>query len=67
MVECVEQRAAICAGIRLLDPVAELACDTSLNVFHSRCWSPGSLMLNTLAGPRGGGGEAVLPESQGWR
>jgi anaerobic magnesium-protoporphyrin IX monomethyl ester cyclase len=33
---------------RLLDPVADLACGTSLEVFHSRCWSPGSLMLNTI-------------------
>jgi nucleoid-associated protein YgaU len=33
---------------RLLDPVAALACSTALDVFHSRCWSNGSLMLNTI-------------------
>jgi hypothetical protein len=33
---------------RLLDPVADLASSTALDVFHSRCWSNGSLMLTTI-------------------
>ena len=33
---------------RLLDPAADLACSTALDVFHSRCWSNGSLMLTTI-------------------
>jgi TonB family protein len=32
----------------LLDPVADLACDTSLKLFRSRCWSNGSLMQNSI-------------------
>jgi radical SAM superfamily enzyme YgiQ (UPF0313 family)/nucleoid-associated protein YgaU len=49
MVECGRAQGGYLArAYRLLDPVADLACDTSLNVFHSRCWSPGSLMLNTI-------------------
>jgi len=33
---------------RMLDPVADLACTTALDVFHSRCWSNGSVMLTTI-------------------
>lgn len=33
---------------RLLDPVTDLACDASLKLFHSRCWSGGSLMQNVI-------------------
>jgi TonB family protein len=33
---------------RMLDPVADLACTTALDVFHTRCWSNGSLMLTTI-------------------
>jgi anaerobic magnesium-protoporphyrin IX monomethyl ester cyclase len=33
---------------RLLDPVADLACRTALDLFHTRCWSGGSLMLTAI-------------------
>ncbi len=33
---------------KLIDPVANLACDTSLELFHFRCWSSGSLMQNAI-------------------
>ena len=32
----------------LSDPVADLACSTSLDLFDSRCWSNGSLMQNAI-------------------
>ena len=32
----------------LSDPAADLACDLSLNLFASRCWSNGSLMQRTI-------------------
>jgi hypothetical protein len=49
MVECGRARGDYRAhAYRLLDPVADLACRTALDVFHSRCWSNGSLMLNTI-------------------
>jgi TonB family protein len=32
----------------LSDPVAALACNTSLDLFESRCWSNGSLMQNSI-------------------
>jgi anaerobic magnesium-protoporphyrin IX monomethyl ester cyclase len=32
----------------MLDPVADLACNTSLDLFHSRCWSSGSLMQKAI-------------------
>jgi TonB family protein len=32
----------------LVDPVADLACNTSLELFHPRCWSNGSLMQNAI-------------------
>jgi len=49
MMECGRAQGGYLArAYRLFDPVADLACETSLNVFHSRCWSPGSLMLNTI-------------------
>ena len=32
----------------LSDPVAALACDVSLDLFESRCWSNGSLMQNSI-------------------
>jgi TonB family protein len=33
---------------QLPDPVADLACRTSLRVFHDRCWANGSLMQNAI-------------------
>ena len=49
MVECGRARGDYRArAYRLLDPVADLACSTALDVFHSRCWSNGSLMLTTI-------------------
>ena len=30
------------------DPVADLACQIALDLFHDRCWSNGSLMQNTI-------------------
>jgi anaerobic magnesium-protoporphyrin IX monomethyl ester cyclase len=33
---------------RLPDAVADLACRTALDVFHTRCWSNGCLMVNTI-------------------
>lgn len=32
----------------LSDPMAALACNTSLDLFESRCWSSGSLMQNAI-------------------
>jgi TonB family protein len=32
----------------LSDPVADLACNTSLELFESRCWSSGSLMQTAI-------------------
>jgi TonB family protein len=32
----------------LLDPAADLACETSLDLFAARCWSNGSLMQNAI-------------------
>ncbi len=32
----------------LADPVADLACNVSLDLFHSRCWSSDSLMQNAI-------------------
>jgi len=32
----------------LLDPVADLACNASLDLFHSRCWNNGSLMQHAI-------------------
>jgi anaerobic magnesium-protoporphyrin IX monomethyl ester cyclase len=32
----------------LSDPVADLACNLSLDLFNSRCWSSGSLMQNAI-------------------
>ena len=32
----------------LSDPIAALACNTSLDLFESRCWSSGSLMQNAI-------------------
>ena len=32
----------------LLDPAADLACNASLRLFRSRCWSNGSLMQNAI-------------------
>ena len=49
MVECGRARGDYRArAYRLLDPVADLACETALDLFHSRCWANGSLMLNTI-------------------
>ena len=30
------------------DPVADLACTISLDLFYDRCWGNGSLMQNTI-------------------
>jgi hypothetical protein len=49
MVECGRARGDYRArAYSLLDPVADLACSTALDAFHSRCWSNGSLMLTTI-------------------
>ena len=32
----------------LLDPAADLACNTSLELFRSRCWANGSLLQNAI-------------------
>ncbi len=32
----------------MTDPVADLACTISLNLFHDRCWGDGSLMQKTI-------------------
>jgi anaerobic magnesium-protoporphyrin IX monomethyl ester cyclase len=49
MVECGRARGDYRAReYRMLDPVADLACSTALDVFHSRCWSNGSLLLTMI-------------------
>jgi anaerobic magnesium-protoporphyrin IX monomethyl ester cyclase len=49
MLECGRAKGDYLARVyRLLDPTADLACSTSLRLFHSRCWSGGSLMQNAI-------------------
>jgi TonB family protein len=49
MMECGRARGDYQARVySMLDPVADLACNTSLKLFHSRCWSNGSLMQNAI-------------------
>lgn len=49
MIECGRARGDYRArAYSLIDPVADIACNTSLKLFLSRCWSSGSLMQNAI-------------------
>lgn len=49
MIECGRAKGDYQArAYSLMDPVADLACNASLKLFHFRCWSNGSLMQNAI-------------------
>jgi TonB family protein len=49
MIECGRARGDYRArAYDLIDPVADLAWNASVKLFHSRCWSSGSLMQNAI-------------------
>lgn len=49
MIECGRARGDYQArAYSLIDPVADLAWNASRKLFHSRCWSSGSLMQNAI-------------------